>query len=152
MSQPAPPPEAVLIRLVREAANLKLPAVAKSAGISVARWSQIENGYEMRLGEARPVRGSRSTIAHMAYAVGLEPERLATEGQRPGAAAVLAEILRITGGRYGAPDPAEYPEGSPQRTIAGLALSDPVKWSLIRIAERDLAEGNGGAHRGAASR
>jgi transcriptional regulator with XRE-family HTH domain len=101
---PPPPPEAVLIRLVREAAGLKLPAVAKLAGISKARWSQVETGYEMRLGKFRPVQGTRSTIAHMAYAVGLEPARLATEGARPDAAAVLAEILRSAAG---APDPQD---------------------------------------------
>jgi len=94
MSHPQPPPEAVLIRRVREAAGLKLPVVAKGAGISVARWSQIENGYETRQGERKPVQGSRGTIAHMAAELGISPERLETEGQRPDAAAVLREIQR----------------------------------------------------------
>jgi transcriptional regulator with XRE-family HTH domain len=117
MSQPAPPPEAVLIRLVREAGNIKLPAAAKAAGISVARWSQIENGYEMRLGEARPVQGTRSTIAHMAAAIGLEPARLATEGARPDAAAVLAEILRSDGGP---PDPQDLSDAELQGELDDL--------------------------------
>jgi transcriptional regulator with XRE-family HTH domain len=94
MSQPQPPPEAVLIRRVREAGGLKLPTVAKGAGISVARWSQIENGYETRQGERRPVQGSRGTVAHMAAELGISPGRLETEGQRPDAAAVLREIQR----------------------------------------------------------
>lgn len=93
MLPPIPPPEAVLIRLVREAAGLKLPAVARLAGISKARWSQIETGYETRGGGHRQVKGRAVTIAHMAYAVGLTPERLETEGERPDAAAVLREIL-----------------------------------------------------------
>jgi transcriptional regulator with XRE-family HTH domain len=93
MLPPTPPPEAVLIRLVREAAGLKLPAVARLAGISKARWSQIETGYETRAGSYRQVKGRAVTVAHMAHAIGLAPERLATEGNRPDAAAVLREIL-----------------------------------------------------------
>lgn len=89
-----PPPEARLIRLVREAVGLKIPEVAKTAGISKARWSQVESGRETRLGQHKPVHGSRSTIAHMAYAVGLSAERLETEGERPDAAEILREIYR----------------------------------------------------------
>jgi transcriptional regulator with XRE-family HTH domain len=92
MSSPSPPPEAVLLRRVREAAGLKLPAVAREAGVSVARWSQVENGYETRAGMRRPVRARAGTLAHMAAALPLSPERLATEGERPDAADVLREI------------------------------------------------------------
>jgi hypothetical protein len=93
MDRPQPPPEATLIRLAREAAGIKAPAAAESAGISAARWSQIEVGYESRLGRYKPVRARDGTLAHMAYAVGLSPVRLEQAG-RPEAAEVLREIHR----------------------------------------------------------
>lgn len=90
--KPAPPPEATLIRLARQAARIKAPAAARAAGISTARWSQIENGYERREGLYKPIAGTAPTIAHMARAVGLTPDRLEAAG-RPDAAEVLTEIL-----------------------------------------------------------
>jgi hypothetical protein len=42
----------------------------------------------------RPARAKPVTIAHMAYAVGLSPERLESEGQNPEAAAILREVIR----------------------------------------------------------
>lgn len=104
--KPQPPPEAALIRLARQASRIKAPAAARSAQISVARWSQIENGYERRHGEYKPISGSAPAIAHMAYAVGLSPERLASEGERPDAAEILAEIL------------SQHHADSPQRLTA----------------------------------
>jgi transcriptional regulator with XRE-family HTH domain len=145
MSQPAPPPEAVLIRLVREAGNLKLPAVAKSAGISVARWSQIENGYEVRLSKRKPVQGSRSTIAHMAYAVGLHPDRLATEGGRPDAAEILREIWRQDGD--GRRDPGRQRDDSTADLIRRLDLDQPIDEHMrevLKVALTDLLERRAG--------
>lgn len=94
MEKPPPPPAATLIRLVREAAGLKIPTVAKRAGISPARWSQIENGYEVRQERVKAVNSRAVTLAHMAAAVALSPERLETEGERPDAAVILREIIR----------------------------------------------------------
>jgi hypothetical protein len=71
-----------------------MPAAAHAAGISKGRWSQVELGYESRTGEVRPVQGSDGTIARMAHAVGISPERLETEGGRPDAAVILREIIR----------------------------------------------------------
>jgi transcriptional regulator with XRE-family HTH domain len=93
MSKPQPPPEAVLIRLAREAAHTRTADAAREAGVSKARWSQIESGYESRQGTYEPVVARAVTLAHMAHAVGLTPARLEGAG-RPDAAAVLAEILR----------------------------------------------------------
>lgn len=93
MDKPAPPPEAVLLRRARLAAGMKMPEVARAAGISKARLSQIENGFERRLGSYRPVRGGDGTIAHLAAAVGISPSRLREAG-RADAAAVLEEIER----------------------------------------------------------
>src|ERR1700724_3412021 len=72
---------------------MKTPDVAKAAGISKARLSQIENGYERRAAGYRPVRGRDDTIAHLADAVGVSPERLERAG-RPDAARVLREMRR----------------------------------------------------------
>jgi transcriptional regulator with XRE-family HTH domain len=152
MSQPAPPPEAVLIRLVREAGNIKLPAAAKAAGVSVARWSQIENGYEMRLGEARPVQGARSTIAHMAAAVGLTPGRLETEGARPDAAAVLREILQrpqpppLEVVHSGSSDPA--PADAVEEFMTDPGVPDNLKEAVAAWIEV-LRKGHGKAENGA---
>lgn len=112
---PSPPPEAVIIRLAREAANVTIPQAARAAGISTARWSQVEAGRETRGGAVRPVRGKARTIAHMAQAVGVPPARLREQGQRPDAAEILAEIQR-------SPAPGEIP-GRPQLTPVPDALA-----------------------------
>jgi transcriptional regulator with XRE-family HTH domain len=94
MDRPPAPPEAALLRLAREAANIKVSEAARAAGISTARWSQIENGYETRHGGFKEVRAKAGMLARMAKVPGLTPERLAEEGQRPDAAEVLREIQR----------------------------------------------------------
>jgi hypothetical protein len=93
MDSPAPPPEATLIRTARKAASLSIEAAAEQAGaLSFVRWSQIENGYESRGGQRRPITGTDTHIAHMAYVVHVSPERLEQAG-RPDAAVVLREII-----------------------------------------------------------
>jgi hypothetical protein len=91
--KPAPTPEGALIRLVRVAARIRAPAAARDAGISPARWSQVENGYEKRRGKYKAVRAPAGTIAQMARAIGLSADRLEQAG-RPDAAAVLREMER----------------------------------------------------------
>lgn len=106
MERPPAPPEAVLIRLAREAAGITVAEAAKTAGVSVARWSQIEAGSEMRHGQVSPVTGKAGTIARMAHAVPrISPERLAAEGRRPDAAEILREIVGDAG-------PAPKPDAS----------------------------------------
>jgi transcriptional regulator with XRE-family HTH domain len=142
MDRPAPPPEAVLIRLVRQAAKVTVAAAAKRAGISTARWTQIEQGYETRDGERKPAWAPPDTLAYMAAAIDLPPDRLEAEGHRPDAAAVLREMRRP--GVQSAPalvstpgdaeprysDPAlqaiwETPNLSPEirRAMVGLAIA-----------------------------
>ena len=106
MDRPPPPPEAVLIRLVRQAAKVTVRGAAKRAGISTARWTQIEQGYETRDGEPRAAWAPPDTLAYMAAAIDLPAGRLETEGQRPDAAAVLREMQR----QPGTPPPAPPPE------------------------------------------
>lgn len=91
--RPEPPPEAKLIRIAREAARIQVRAAARAAGVSKSHWAAVEAGYERRDGLYRPMSGtSAATIAHMAHAVGLPPERLEVAG-RPDAAEVLSEII-----------------------------------------------------------
>lgn len=99
--KPTPPPEAVLIQRARKAAGLQVSQAAATARehapslrLSTAWWSTIELGYESKAGKMRPVSGQDLVIAHMARVVGLTPERLEAEGQRPDAADILREMLR----------------------------------------------------------
>lgn len=94
MERPPARPEGALIRVAREAAGLTLPEAAEASGVSKARWSQVETGYETRNGHVKVVQAKAATIAHMAHAVRLSPDRLESEGKRPDAAEILREILR----------------------------------------------------------
>lgn len=165
MDRPQPPPEATLIRLARKAAGIKAPAAAEVAGISAARWSQVETGYESRLGRYKPVRARDSTLAHMAYAVGVTAERLEETG-RPDAAEVLREILRSRSAEADSPpggDGYRPPDGergdsytvdadgnrhydSPplQRIWDDPDLDRPLKLALIAHAEAIRQNRNGG--------
>src|SRR5580700_9701840 len=90
-----PPPEAVLIRLVRQAAGITVDAAAARAGISKARWTQVETGREKRKDGYHPAVAPAGTLARMARAVpGVTPERLEEAG-RPDAAEVLREIIHL---------------------------------------------------------
>jgi len=93
MRKPDPPSEAGLIRLVRLAARLTVTQAAQKAGISKARWSQVENGHERRGGLWYPVSATDGLLARMAEAVGLDAGRLEQAG-RADAAAVLREMNR----------------------------------------------------------
>ena len=130
MRRPEPPPEAVLIRLVREAAQISASDAAKAAGISKSRWSQIETGYESRDGEYREVSGQRDTIAWMAWAVGLEPDRLAE--YRPDAVLVLDEILRQHGPR------PEIDNDGPLARIAATEGLDPEMADIFTRLAKEM--------------
>lgn len=58
----------------------------------------------------------------MAHAVGLSPERLETEGQRPDAAHILREILR-----------------EPRREAPGRSRGIPAQWDALTDAQKQLA-------------
>lgn len=139
VDRPLPPPEAVLIRLVRQAAKVSVAAAAKRAGISTARWTQIEQGYETRDGERRPAWGPPDTLAYMASAIDLPPGRLETEGKRPDAAAVLREMQRPGG------DPAAQVIASPSRPdrrpdpdgFTRPHYADPALEAFARILETE---------------
>lgn len=93
-SELQPPAEGVLIRLARQARGLTPEAAAELTPIPIkgGRWRQIESGYE-RKNPPKRAYAPDLTLAHMAHAVGVTPERL-EEAQRPEAADILREILR----------------------------------------------------------
>ncbi|MFI1030777.1 hypothetical protein [Streptomyces sp. NPDC020951] len=89
-----PPAEADLIRVARMARGISPETAAELTPIRLggARWRHIERGYEPKRPPKR-VRAPDKTLAHMARAVGVTPERL-EEADRSVAADILREILR----------------------------------------------------------
>jgi transcriptional regulator with XRE-family HTH domain len=137
MERPPAPPEAVVIRLAREAAGIRVAEAAERAGVSIARWSQIEAGSEVRHGKAGPVTGRPGTIARMAHAVGIGPDRLETEGGRPDAAEILREIMRLDHAAASAPRPAADDDILPFRVTPEMrAVIDDILPQVRVLAER----------------
>jgi transcriptional regulator with XRE-family HTH domain len=91
---PPEPSYGVLIELARKAAGITIQRAAGAAGVSKATWIDNVRGYRKRGNAAEPVYPKPETIAHMAHAVGVTPERMETEGGLGDAAAILREILR----------------------------------------------------------
>jgi transcriptional regulator with XRE-family HTH domain len=152
VTKPEPPPEAVIVRLAREAAHIRTEDAARAAGISKARWSQVETGYESRLGIRRPVVARAVTLAHMARAVGVSPARLRAEGHRPDAADILEEILRREQPAPEPPPPAVIAElwgdlaHSPEivQRLWRAPLPEEARLELIESYIRQLPGMNGG--------
>jgi hypothetical protein len=89
-----PPPEGVALEEARASLGLSQNAAAKKAGISGTRWRQIVSGQQPAGGGPIPVHGSASTVARMAAAVELPPERLEAAG-RGDAAVELRKLLAV---------------------------------------------------------
>ena len=108
MAAPAtpPPPEATLIRLVREAAGLSPEAAAArmETRFSGSRWRQIERGW--RRDSDTPVIAPDVTLAQMCFTLGISADRLAETG-RTAAVDILREIERSK-----TPAPVPTPEAS----------------------------------------
>lgn len=137
MTSPPARPEGALLRLARQAAGLTIPDAVRLSGVSKARWSTVESGYESRGGVSRPVNAKADTIARMARAVGLTPERLESEGQRPDAAGILREILRAQPAPVAAP-PVPAGAGSLTADAALIFPDDPAAQTLLVRAVRDI--------------
>ncbi|WP_327377944.1 helix-turn-helix domain-containing protein [Streptomyces sp. NBC_01216] len=118
-AKPTPPPEATLLRLAREAANLSPEsAAARMAGrFSGSRWRQIEAGY--RRDSENPVIAPAPTLAQMASTLGVKADRLEAAG-RADAAEILREIESA-----GSPAPA------PTATQAALAELEEWQQQII---------------------
>lgn len=96
---PPPTAEGKLIRQARDLAipRLSIRAAAARVGMSPEQWGNIERGYryaKQNSGAPRRFSAPATTIAKMAAAVGVTAEQMETEGQRPDAAGVLAEMQR----------------------------------------------------------
>ena len=93
--KPRVTPWGEMIRLAREAMTprLSVRAAARLADMSPENWGHVERGYQLHRGKHRPVTGTPSTVAHMAYVVGVSPDRLRAAGN-DAAARILAEMLR----------------------------------------------------------
>lgn len=80
MTTPPPqPPEGALLELARKRHRPKksVPAMAALAGMSETRWRQIEKGYlTPSAGTYAPVRAPAETLARMAYAAHVTPDKL----------------------------------------------------------------------------
>ena len=145
-SKPVPPAEAALIRVAREAAGLTITEAARrvsaanpDASISTARWSQIEQGYEMRGGQIREVTAKPGMLARMAAVFRIPPERLAGEGGRPDAANILAEIQRQ---EAPAEPVAEVPEqDESQGPAEDVRIPPDVAIQMNEVALRSIAPG-----------
>jgi len=137
---PGPTPEGQLIRRVRDLSipKLTIRAAAERIGLSAEQWGYIERGYRpARAGEPpRPFSPPAATLAKMAHALRITPERLESEGQRPDAAEILREILhRDVEAADAAPAPAASLPAPPMddaaRTAADRPYADRI-WERLR--------------------
>jgi hypothetical protein len=127
---PEPPPEAIALRLAREATGLNAGEAAAATGGAVGApyWRDVERGHGGRRGKRVRVRASDKALAHMARTVGLSPQSL-VGADRAGAARVLEEILR---------------RESPASTVVptsrvGEEVSDPERWlwsEVLRLTKK----------------
>lgn len=145
-SELQPPPEGVLIKLARQARGLTPEAAAELTPIQIkgGRWRQIESGYE-RKNPPKRAYAPDLTLAHMAHAVGVMPERL-EEARRPEAADILREILRKEAERASqphTPSPSLEQELELGRrllasTVRELGLSPDEADEAWRLAREDI--------------
>lgn len=133
-TRPEQPPEGKLIAAAAERLELSIREAARRAGISYGRWRQITTGYQNTSpGEFAVVRAPAKTLAKMARVVGVTPEQLETEGQRPDA----AEAMRHEQAAVPAPRPATAPTGIP--VIDNAASPEdvaPFVWQIENEVER----------------
>jgi hypothetical protein len=88
--RPSPLPEGELIKLAQIEAGMSARQAAELADISESRWRQIVSGVQRVSRNDARVEGPAVTVARMARAVGLTPERLAEV--RPDAAEELKKL------------------------------------------------------------
>ncbi|MCI3271441.1 hypothetical protein [Streptomyces cylindrosporus] len=138
---PQPPPEADLIRLARQARGLSPEEAAEQTPVRIKgfRWRQIEKGFRGKVGESDRVAAPARTLAHMAYTVGVTPDRL-TEAGRDDAANILREIqIQRAGAAASLPDPLAQLGAERQRIILEMLQQLPARDrgpALRRLAER----------------
>ena len=90
--RPPQPPEGKLIADAADRLDLSIREAARLAGLSYGRWRQITSGYQnVSPGSYAAVRAPARTLAKMARVVGLTPQQMETEGQRPDAAEAMRQ-------------------------------------------------------------
>jgi transcriptional regulator with XRE-family HTH domain len=131
--RPDPTPEGRLIAAAAKRRNLSIREAARRAGISYGRWRQVVAGYQnVSPGSFAAVHAPAMTIAKMATAVGLTPEQVESEGQRPDA----AEIMRSDGADLSVPALPSDADLPP--VLRGL---DPREIEpFLEEVDRDLAD------------
>ncbi len=130
--RPQQPPEGKLIADAANRLDLSIREAARRAGISYGRWRQITAGYQnVSPGVYAAVHAPARTLAKMARVVGVTPEQMETEGQRPDA----AEAMRRE------PAPAAPPRQSPTG-IPGIdqAATDEELEPFVRQIRRQIAD------------
>jgi transcriptional regulator with XRE-family HTH domain len=153
---PGPTPEGQLIRRVRDLSipRLTIRAAAERIGLSAEQWGYIERGYRpARAGEPpRPFSPPAATLAKMARALRITPERLESEGQRPDAAEILREILHREVEAADAATPAALPvPGEPPgwmasdeaRTAANRPYADQIRGRLNLLRGQGIPSPSG---------
>jgi hypothetical protein len=128
----SPTPEGDLIRRARERTIPKISIRAASAriGISPEHWGNIERGYKS-VSSAEPPRrlqpASAALIAKMARVVGISPEQMESEGQRPDAAEAMRTRLAA---------PALLRQARDDDSVLGLAprMAEAVEQPMADIA------------------
>lgn len=140
------PPEGALIRLARKARGLSVKKAvelvrdrAPDIRLGESRWYHLEGGTE---GKDRAVVAREDTLAHMAFVLGLTPERL-TEVGRDDAAEILAEIIRQNEAEASR-QPAKQADPELHRLLAlWPRLAEWQRRSLAGIAQEMLGDGKG---------
>jgi len=137
-TRPEPPPEGKLIADAAARNDLSIREAARRAGISYGRWRQITSGYQnVSPGEFAAVHAPARTLARMAAVVGVTPEQMEGEGQRPDAAEILREnrVTRLpVAARPPVPDLADLPPMFRQ-------LPPDIEYWLDDVS-RDIKSGN----------
>jgi hypothetical protein len=136
-----------MIRLAREASTprLSVRAAAKLANMSPENWGHVERGYQLHRGRHRPVTGTPATVAHMAHAVGVTPDRLRAAGN-PAAAQILAEMHRADAQASTADRPGQqYDDPTLDYLARTPGLPTDVVRGLIVLARNWREEPDAGA-------
>jgi hypothetical protein len=140
---PPPPPEGKLLRTTRERAipKLSIRAAAARIGISPEHWGNVERGYKSVSAGEPPVRVDppAEMLAKMAVAVGVDPDRMRAEGNRPDVAGLMGDISLP---RDAPAPPADDGEPDPNAIAFaeafGVRVNDPDD-PFLRSVRRDIA-------------
>jgi len=126
--------------------RLSIRAAAKRIGLSAEQWGYVERGYRPAgAGQPpRPFSPPAATLAKMAHALRITPERLESEGQRPDAAEILREILHHEVEAADAARAAETLTVAKSNRIQSPPMTDPARIASDRpwfdtINERRVA-------------